>query len=763
MPVNGNVAVTRSVLPDGIAGVDATVKKIVEMAHGIYGSKSAKVRALAIDIVKNANVPDKDYYGEIVAIHNWVRDNIRYFHDPIGQETLSYPEETLFNSRGGDCDDMVITEIALLGAIGVEAFPVVVGMFPGHYSHVYLHAKVPAGRGANAGKTIPLDPIMKDWPAGKEASQGIKAKKTYPNLANPLTMNGLPMNGLGNLKRQNHNASLAGMDVGDLGAYAIAPSYLDTEDSHADELLVSDRGSSITKNQTVANGTQVDMPFEGIDGMFGDAVSDENGNSFSATSAGDGGTIVQSGGQLVPKGFIRNGPDLQEIMAMNPATADQLGPRGPIFARKAGLNRDYLVGASDPKLASLARELQRDQSVRQGIVQNVGERQYTMPSVQAALRQQQGLSPVPTRMTPKQAVVVLNSIPLDRLNAEAKPLGSLGEQLAEAEAELAKTAPAAQIAMAKSRQPQAMHYAEGWKRAGKDLNNRVKALEDKILKLRQILRDKGIADPTNGVRANAVQRGQQSMDGMGDLGWGVSSVIKKVTGTLIKGSKKAVVSNAASNVNMMAKRAVQAHKSLLADQVSLAKKAVRTSKDLASLAAKKAAAAKAEAEHAAALDLLRRSPGVWSLSMSEKFIQAHVDAFKDAESIYKEVTNSPLGKAALWQLYVNMMAAEEAQRLAGQQPMQGLAGPTVMALPTVRDHAMRAQHDYRLNGGGAQALHAARDRRLVARGPTPVPMSGMGSVMDTVKQPIVWGPALAFVGVLAFMYLKKRRAAAATA
>jgi hypothetical protein len=39
----------------------------------------------------------------------------------------------------------------------------------------------------------------------------------------------------------------------------------------------------------------------------------------------------------------------------------------------------------------------------------------------------------------------------------------------------------------------------------------------------------------------------------------------------------------------------------------------------------------------------------------------------------------------------------------------------------------------------------------------------MGSIMDTLKQPIVWGPALAFVGVLAFMYLKKRRAAAATA
>ncbi len=598
MPVNGNVAVTRSVLPDGIAGVNATVKKMVELAHGIYGSKSAKVRALAIDIVKNAGIPDKDYYGEIVAIHNWVRDNIRYFHDPIGQETLSYPEEMLFNSRGGDCDDMVITEIGLLGSIGVEAYPVVVGMFPNHYSHVYLYAKVPEGKGRNAGQIIPLDPIMKDWPAGREAT-GLKAKKAYPQFSNPLTMNGLPMTpqrkrliGMRNGKASN---PVAGMDVGDLGAYAIAPSYLDTEDSHADELCVPDGGSSLTSQKTVANGTQVDMPFEGIDGMFGGLGA---GDAFNATSAGDAGTIVQSGGQLVPKGFIRNGPDLNEVMAMTPATADQLGPRGPIFARKAGLNRDYLPGSSDPKLASLARQLQSDPSVKASIIQTVGQKQYTLPSVQAALNAQQGLSPKAVAMS-KQTVVALNSIPLDRIGAAAKPLGSLGEQLADAEAELAKTAPAARAALAKAAQPQALHYAEGWKKAGRDLNARVKALEDKILKLRQILRDKGIADPTaNRIRAAAVSAGQSGLAGMG-------------------------------------------------------------------------------------------------------------------------------------------------RRVA-----------------TLSDRRIGAPRDQRVARVQDQSLARRPDARLDARGPRSMPM---GTIMDTIKQPIVWGPALAFVGVLAFMYLKKRRAAAATA
>lgn len=585
MPVNGNVAVKRSVLPDGIAGVDATVRKIVEMAHGNYGSKSAKVRALAIDILRAAAIPDKDYYGEIVAIHNWVRDNIRYVHDPIGQETLSYPEETLFNSRAGDCDDMVITEIAMLGSIGVEAYPVVVGMYPNHYSHVYLYAKVPSGSGRNAGKTIPLDPIMKDWPAGKEAMQGIKAKKTYPNLSNPLTMNGLPMNP--------RNASLEGMDVGDLAAYAIAPDYLDQSDAHVDQIIIPDGGSSLTSGKTVANGTQVDMPFEGIDGMFSGMGA---GDSFSETSPGDGGTIVQSGGQLVPKGFIRNEPDLREVMAMTRASQKALGPLGPIFNHKARQNIDYLPQAKDPRVASLARELRKDKLIKSGgISQNVGEKKYSLPSVQQELRQQQGLSPNPKSLTNKQSVVVLNSIALDRIDAQPTPLKGLGEQLADAEAELATTLPAAQIAMQKASKPQALHYAESWKKAGRDLNNRAKVLEQKILTLRQILRDKGIQDPTlKGIRSMAVQQ-------------------------------------------------------------------------------------------------------------------------------------------------------------------QMLAGPGVR-IPTLRDQRINAAPDSRVPRVPNQSLRIPPNPRLNAPGARRM---AMGSFTDTLKQPIVWGPALAFVGVLAFMYFRKRRTAAA--
>ncbi len=115
---DGDIPVSRSVLPEGEAGVDATVEKMVEMAKGVYGARSAKIRALAINIVNQAKVADKDYFGMIQAIHNWVRDHIRYVRDPIGQETLSYPEETAFNSKGEDCLD---GDTRLLTPVGYKA------------------------------------------------------------------------------------------------------------------------------------------------------------------------------------------------------------------------------------------------------------------------------------------------------------------------------------------------------------------------------------------------------------------------------------------------------------------------------------------------------------------------------------------------------------------------------------------------------------------------------------------------------------------
>jgi hypothetical protein len=127
---NGDIDVQRSVLPPGTAGVDETVARMQEMAKGEYGAKSAKIRALAINVINRAGIGDKDYYGMAKAIHNWVRDEIRYVKDPVGQETLSYPEETAFNSHAGDClheDTRLLTPTGYVRIADVKAGDVIQG------------------------------------------------------------------------------------------------------------------------------------------------------------------------------------------------------------------------------------------------------------------------------------------------------------------------------------------------------------------------------------------------------------------------------------------------------------------------------------------------------------------------------------------------------------------------------------------------------------------------------------------------------------
>lgn len=181
------VPVSRVALPEGDAGVDVTVGKMAQVSMGVYGAKSPQVRALAQNIVVKAGVREKDYYGEMVAIHNWVRDTIRYQRDPIGQETLLTPEYLISRSPGsfaGDCDDKSMLEAALLSSIGIPTRFVVVGLTLGNYSHVYLQANV-----GNA--WVSLDPIMPEHDAGWEVPNPAR-KKIYPeNTAEGFGMSGL--------------------------------------------------------------------------------------------------------------------------------------------------------------------------------------------------------------------------------------------------------------------------------------------------------------------------------------------------------------------------------------------------------------------------------------------------------------------------------------------------------------------------------------------------------------------------------------------
>lgn len=185
---SGNVPVSYETLPGGFAGTDATVARMRAAATGRYGSRSPKIRAMAINILRNAGVPEKNYETEAVALARWVQRNIRYTRDVAGQETLSYPEELLFNTRAGDCDDMSTLLAAFLGSVGIPSRFVTIGVTPLQFSHVYLQAR-PKNR------WITMDTIMKQYPIGWEVPASRQAiRKEYPvNL--PAGVNG--MDGLG--------------------------------------------------------------------------------------------------------------------------------------------------------------------------------------------------------------------------------------------------------------------------------------------------------------------------------------------------------------------------------------------------------------------------------------------------------------------------------------------------------------------------------------------------------------------------------------
>ncbi len=121
-------------LPDGLAGVRRTLQIMARFVRA--GRLHLNVRLAAVQIVEEANVPQRDRAGIIRALHSFVRDNIRYVNDIRGVETLQTPERTL-ELRAGDCDDKSILLSSLLEALGFKTRFHAVGFKVGVLSHVF--------------------------------------------------------------------------------------------------------------------------------------------------------------------------------------------------------------------------------------------------------------------------------------------------------------------------------------------------------------------------------------------------------------------------------------------------------------------------------------------------------------------------------------------------------------------------------------------------------------------------------------------------
>ena len=133
MQING-IPVTRALseIPDGKAGIIATLKAMRGLVR--TSKTSVPVRTLALRIV--GGVKGKDWPGEARAVHNWVRDNIRFVRDVTDVETLHDAERVLMFGQG-DCDDKSILFAALMESIGHPTRFVAVGFAPDVYEHVF--------------------------------------------------------------------------------------------------------------------------------------------------------------------------------------------------------------------------------------------------------------------------------------------------------------------------------------------------------------------------------------------------------------------------------------------------------------------------------------------------------------------------------------------------------------------------------------------------------------------------------------------------
>jgi len=156
------VGVMGAPLAHGDAGVEQTICVLKCLIDD--GVKDPAINLKAIQILRDAGVSNFGMRGAGVmdrlrAFYDWISQpaNFLYVPDPIGpfgpKETVR-PARTLFDVRGGDCDDYSALLAALLGTVGIRTRLVTIAAdrsSPNDFSHIYPEAEAAPGR------WIPLD------------------------------------------------------------------------------------------------------------------------------------------------------------------------------------------------------------------------------------------------------------------------------------------------------------------------------------------------------------------------------------------------------------------------------------------------------------------------------------------------------------------------------------------------------------------------------------------------------------------------------
>lgn len=151
-PVTPRIRVLR--VPKGTPGTLVTARLIARLIRS--GAKDFCVRQKAIDIFRCYGVQPKDRWGEVCAIFDWVRRNVRYTRDIFRVELL-HSARRMIELGAGDCDDMTILLGAMLLSTGHPVRLVLAGFRPSRphvYTHIYPEVNV-RGRWLAIDATMP--------------------------------------------------------------------------------------------------------------------------------------------------------------------------------------------------------------------------------------------------------------------------------------------------------------------------------------------------------------------------------------------------------------------------------------------------------------------------------------------------------------------------------------------------------------------------------------------------------------------------------
>jgi transglutaminase-like putative cysteine protease len=161
-------------IPDGDAGVSATISHMKSLLHAPQGIRSLTVRAAVADAVRGVERGQR----EIDAVFYWVKNNIE-FRGEYG-ETLQSPEATI-NLGLGDCDDQAVLSAAMLNSLGYETRFKTVALrdSPEELSHVYVEV-----RDKQSGDWIALDPTVEQAYPGWEPDSIARSEVYMPTGGN---------------------------------------------------------------------------------------------------------------------------------------------------------------------------------------------------------------------------------------------------------------------------------------------------------------------------------------------------------------------------------------------------------------------------------------------------------------------------------------------------------------------------------------------------------------------------------------------------